>query len=277
MDSLFGGSSSSGGGSRVFMQQAPYLAGLYNRAWQQSLGGGIPGFGQQLGAGMGGGMGMGMGMGMSGPTMQAGGSGGVPNASGIYGRNWEAAGGGRGALPPLPTGADPLGILGGQLLGSGVGMANQLGMLGQVGNPFAMGQIGQLGQGLGRLFSQQIAPTIGRQFAASGTYGGDRQALALGQAGEGIGQTFASGALDILGNSAGLALGANQAGLGSLGGLFGLGNAALFGSLPGLSSLIGGPAILGNASSSSSTGGIIPGMGQLAGGLGSMASGGLFG
>lgn len=269
---FFGGSESSGGGGRIFMQQAPYLAGLYNRAYQQSLSGGIPGYGSPLGMGMGG-------MGVAQPTVQAGGSGGVPaflaggrgpDASGIYTRNWTGAGGTAGALPPLPTQADPLGVLGGQLLGSGVGMANQLGMLGQVGNPFVQGQIGQLGQGLGRLFSQQIAPTIGRQFAAGGTYGGDRQALALGQAAEGLGQQFTTGALDLLGGSAGLALAANQAGLGSLGGLFGLGNAALFGSLPGLSGLIGAPTIIGNTSSSSSSNGIIPGLGNLFGGIGGL-------
>lgn len=258
MDSLFGGSESSGGGSRIFQQQSPYLSGLYNRAWQASMAGGLPGFGSPLGMGLGA-------MGAATPTVQ-GGAGYLPSAL----SNYRRMKGDPANLPPIPQGPDPLGVLGGQLLGSGVGMANQLGMLGQVGNPFAMGQIGQLGAGLGRLFSQQIAPTIGRQFAASGTYGGDRQALALGQAAEGIGQQFTTGALDVLGNSAGLALAANQAGLGSLGGLFGLGNAALFGSLPGLSSLIGAPTILGNTSSSSSSNGIIPGLGQLAGGLGGL-------
>lgn len=243
--SIFGGSESKQSPSTVWGGQAPFLQGLYQRAWQQSLGG--PGMGTQPGMGVP-------------PNVR-------PNAPQLPGRWGQMGGGGRPAAGgggglAMPTGPDPLQGLGQQLLGSGLGMAGQLQMLGQAGNPFALGQIGQLGQGLGRFFNQQIAPGIGSQFAASGTYGGDRQALALGQAAEGLGQSFTTGALDILGNSANLALGANQAGLGSLGGLFGLGNAALFGSLPGLQSLLGGPTVLGGGATANQTPGIL---GTLAG------------
>jgi len=242
-DSLFGGSKSSSAPSSVWGTQAPFLQGLYQRAYGASLGQGAGGP-------------------MVGGQPATGGGGGGGRGGGLVGPWGLPVGGGRRGTQPVPTGggaaqyADPLQGLGGSLATQGQQMLGNLGMLGQFGNPYVQGQIGQLGQGLGRLFSQQIAPTINSTFAAGGTYGGDRQALALGQAGEGIGQQFTAGALDLLGNSSQLALNANLAGLGGLGSVFQQGNNAVFGSLPGLSALLGGPTVLGGGSSSSSQNGI---------------------
>jgi hypothetical protein len=262
--SIFGGSKTSGAPGTVWDQQAPFLHGLYNRAWQASLGGGIPGLGAPGG-------------GLTGPqpgTL----SGSAPGAGWMFGgansRLPALAGAGSSwQRVPMPGAGyqDPLGLLGGNLLGQGLGMAGQLGLLGQVGNPFAQAQVGQFGQELGNIFSRNIAPTIASQFGLAGGLGGDRQALALGEAAGRLGEQFRGGALDILGDSARLALGANQAGLGSLGGLFGLGNAALFGSLPGLQSLLGAPTVLGGGSSGTSTPGIL---GTLISGARAYATGG---
>jgi hypothetical protein len=237
--SIFGGSKTRSSPSTVWDQQAPFLRGLYNRAWQASLGGSIPGIGAPGGW-------------LTGPqpgTLFAT----VP-------RVLRAA---NGSLPmPGADYQDPLGLLGGNLLGQGLGMAGQLGLLGQVGNPFARAQVGQFGQELGNIFQRNILPSITSNFELGNQLGGDRMALAIGEVAGRLGEQFRGGALDILGDSARLALAANQAGLGSLGGLFGLGNAALFGSLPGLQSILGAPTVLGGGSSGRSTPGIL---GALAG------------
>jgi hypothetical protein len=167
-----------------------------------------------------------------------------------------------------------LGSLGQGAAGQGAFMG-PLAMYSQAGNPFAQAQIGQLGTALGRQFTNTVIPGITSTFGQSGTLGGDRQALALGQAAEGFGNAFTGGALDILGNSAGLAvdaarggalgqLGFGQAGLQGLGDVFGAGNMATFGSLPGLAGLLGGPTVLGGGGSMSQTGGIL---GALTGGF----------
>ena len=240
LSGLFGGSKSSSSPSTVWGTQAPFLKGLYQRASNASLG-------------------LGSGGPLVGNAAASNPTGGGLLYSGIRGLG--QSGGRRGPQPVRAqsggaTFGDPLSAFGAGIAGQGSQMLGNLGMLGQFGNPYVQGQIGQLGAGLGRLYSQQIAPTINSTFAAGGTYGGDRQALALGQAGEGLGQQFTAGALDLLGNSAQLALNANLAGIGGLGSVFQAGNNAVFGSLPGLSALLGGPAILGGGSSSSSQNGI---------------------
>jgi len=252
-DSIFGGSKQSSSPSTVWGGQAPFLQGLYQRAYNASLGMGSGG--SPIGQGMGQ-------MGAGGPTI-----GQLRNMSPYErqqaGRTSPGQQYGPGAGQSY---GDPLAALGGSLTQQGQGMLGQLGMLGQSGNPFAQAQIGQLGQGLGRLFQQQIAPTIQSQFGLGGTLGGSRQALALGQAGEGLGQAFTGGALDILGNSSQLALQANQAGLNGLGQVFGAGNAATFGSLPGLAGLLGNPTVLGGGGNMYQTPGILGGLGSLFGG-----------
>jgi hypothetical protein len=228
-DKIFGGSKSSSQPSTVWGPQGNALSGLYKRAGTASQGGTLPGFG----------------------IPQMGSFGAQPGTG----------------QQPMGVSQDPLGMLGGQLLGQGMGMAGNLASMGQIGNPFTMAQLGQYGTGLGRMFQQSVLPGIDSTFGRSGGFGGDRHALAYGQAAEGLGQAFNTGALDLLGNSAGMALQANQAGLGSLGGLFGLGNASMFGSLPGLQSLLsGGPTVLGGGSSSSQTPGVLGGLGALFGG-----------
>jgi hypothetical protein len=224
---IFGESKSSSQPSSVWGPQGSAFQGLYNQAGLAATQSHIPGFG-------------------------------MPTQGGSLGSAMQVS-------PQMN--ADPLGVLGGQLLGSGIGMQQQLQQMGQIGNPFTMGQLGQYGQGLGRMFQQSVLPGIDSTFGRAQGFGGDRHALAYGQAAEGLGQAFNTGAMDILGNSANLALGANQAGLGSLGGLFGLGNAATFGSLPGLQSLLtGGPTVLGGGSSSYGTPGVAGFLGSLFGG-----------
>ena len=222
-----GGSKSSQKSSQnVWGAQSPFLQGLYQRAYQASLGGGTGG--QMVGQ----------------PQQNIRGDGIAP---GQYGRMQP---GGVGGLVGGPMqgggyqGGDPLQQLGGSLTQQGQGFLGNLGMMGQAGNPFAQAQIGQLGQGLGRLFNQQIMPGIQSTFGQAGQLGGSRQALAQGQAAEGLGQAFTGGALDILGNSANLALDANQAGLQGLDSVFGQGQNATFGSLPGLAGLLGDPTVL---------------------------------
>jgi hypothetical protein len=247
LSKVFGGSKTGGtqDPASVWGGQSPYLAGLYQRAQNASLGYGSGGYGPAPGAVT---------------PYQPAGRAPIKGETRTQYRNRMRYGGGgmqAGGQPQpayatgVPTqgsqqyGSDPLTALGQSLTQQGQGMLGQLGMLGQVGNPFAMGQIGQLGQGLGRLFEQSIAPTINSQFMNQGGLGGSRQALGLGQAAEGLGQSFTSGAMDILGNSANLALQANQAGLGGLGNVFGAGNMGVFGSLPMLADILGGPTVLG--------------------------------
>lgn len=265
---VFGGSSSTSSTKQdpatVWGTQTPYLQGLYQRAQNASLGLGSGGYGAQPVQGQG----------YQPPIYQQ--QRRMPTSvrdMGLYRQQIQQQQQQPGiGQPPAMVGEDPLTALGNNLTGQGLGMLGQLGMMGQVGNPFAMGQIGQLGQGLGRLFSQSIAPTINSQFAGGGTLGGSRQALGLGQAAEGIGQSFTSGALDILGNSSQLALQANQAGLGGLGDVFSAGNMGVFGSLPGLAGLLGGPTVLGGGGTGSSRDSSTPGV------LGSiLGTGGLFG
>lgn len=288
--SVFGGQKSKADPSTVWGGQGPFLTGMYGRAWDASLGGGIPGYGVPgfgaPGGGMGGGQVQPMTYGAPPGVMGAGAGAGSGAGGGFLGgvaRGDYLGGGGKygGKRPkPLPmpgAGAqDPLGLLGGQLLTGGMGMAGNLAMLGQAGNPFAMAQVGQLGSELGNIFQRNVLPGISSQFQLAGGLGGDRQALAIGEAAGRLGEQFRGGATDILGRSSELALGANQAGLGSLGGLFGLGNAAMFGSLPGLSSLIGGPTVLGGGNTSSQTGGILGALGGLSGFSGGTGIRGIF-
>ena len=232
----FGGSASKSKSSQsVWSGQSPFLQGLYQRAYQASLGGGTGGqmIGQRQNI-----RGDGIAPGGQYGRMQPGGPGGLMGGMG-------------GPLGGGYQGGDPLQGLGADLTQQGQGFLGNLGMMGQAGNPYAQAQIGQLGQGLGRLFNQQIMPGIQSTFGQAGQLGGSRQALAQGQAAEGLGQAFTGGALDILGNSSQLALQANQAGLGGLGSVFGQGQNSMFGSLPGLAGLLGDPTVLGKSSSRS--------------------------
>lgn len=248
LSKVFGGSSQKSSSktdpATVWGTQSPYLAGLYQRATNASLGMGSGGYGPAQS--------------MYQPPIQQQ----VETGRRMFGPRQGSLGGRlqNMMLSNMPAeqqgmaGYDPLAGLGQSLAGQGMGMLGQLGMLGQVGNPFVQAQIGQLGQGLGRMYQDYIAPTINSQFAGGGSLGGSRQGLALGQAATGLGQQFATGAIDLLGNSASTALQANQYGLEGLGSVFGAGNAGVFGSLPGLASLIGNPTVLSGGGSSSGSG-----------------------
>lgn len=155
------------------------------------------------------------------------------------------------------------------LLDRGQGMVGQLGTLGQVGNPFVQQQIGQLGSQLGSFFQNQINPSIRSDFAGMGQLGSSRQAVAQGLATDSLFRNFASGATDLLGNSANLAVQANQAGLGALGGLQSLGIGGYFGPSAALASILGNPTVLNNSTGSSrQQNGMAQSIGGFLGGLG---------
>jgi len=243
LDSLFGGgkSSSRSDPAQVWGTQSPFLQGLYQRAYNASLG-------------------QGSGGGMLPAPMAAAPGGGGPLTKGSLLDALRRGEDPRRTTQPIQPGApgtdgqqfqDPLAGFGIGLANTGAGILGNLAGLSQTGNPWTQAQIGQLGTGLGRLFQQQIMPGIQSTFAGAGQLGGDRQALALGQAGEGLGQAFTSGALDLLGNSTNSAIQAGGVGLANLQNVFGAGNAGVFGSLPGLASLLGPPTVLGGGGSSS--------------------------
>ena len=144
-------------------------------------------------------------------------------------------------------------------------------------NPFLNEQITQLGQDIGQEFRESILPGIRRGANQIGALGGGRQGVAEGIAAEGAQRSFAAQAANLRfsdvglrqaaaaqlqqaslagGQLAGAGLGqqltAAQAGLGSLGGLAGLGLSpfgAAFGPLEQLGALIGGPTVLSQGQS----------------------------
>lgn len=139
------------------------------------------------------------------------------------------------------------------LLNQGLGMAGQLGLLGQIGNPFVMNQIGQLGNQLGAFWQNQIQSGIRSDFTGLGQLGSSRQAVAEGLATDSLFRNFAAGATDLLGGSSQLALQANMAGLDSLGGLQSLGLGGYFGPMATLAGIYGNPTVLNNSQSRGSS------------------------
>ena len=138
--------------------------------------------------------------------------------------------------------------------GIGAGMDALQGML----NPQAQidAQVGGLQSGLGQLFREELNPAITSNAIAAGGLGGSRQGVAQGQAVGQIGQAFTQGYGDIVARANANAQNAAM-GLGSLGGQY-IGNAMQ----PGLAGLdiyarlaqiLGGPTILGEGGSASSS------------------------
>lgn len=124
-------------------------------------------------------------------------------------------------------------------------------------------QIASLGSDLGRFFSEELNPAITSRGVASGTLGGGRQGVAQAKAASSVAREFAQGATAIRAQDvqrkdtlAGMLaqdrLGAAQAGIGALSGLYGIAEgSSLAGLSPymALSQILGGPTVLGESAS----------------------------
>lgn len=135
------------------------------------------------------------------------------------------------------------------------------------GDQYSDQQIAYLGEDLGRFFREELLTGISRGSTAAGTQGGGRQGVAESLAAREVASQFARGATDIrrqdLTERQGAAetllnfnLGNTQAGLAALPGLQDLAadeQLAEFDVLDRLSSILGGPTILSDSRSFSST------------------------
>ena len=162
---------------------------------------------------------------------------------------------------------------GGDLFGAGMGILPQMtsnpflsGLASQAGgNPELVNQqVGQLGSDIGRFFNQSVLPGIGHDFQGIGAFGGSRQGVAQGIAGQGAMDAFSRGVTDIYaadqqrGLQAGIGGGGllAQGGLGALsmlGDLFGVGMGQFTGGFAPLLSYmqaIGDPTVLSKGKSS---------------------------
>lgn len=123
-----------------------------------------------------------------------------------------------------------------------IGQANQ-------GSPWLSGQIKGLGEDIGQFFNQQILPGISNEAGGHGQYGGARQSIGEGMAGQDALRQFQRGATDLRAQD--YANGPARASQ-----LYNLGMApysAQFAPLQQLASLLGNPAVLGGGSSSNSS------------------------
>lgn len=131
----------------------------------------------------------------------------------------------------------------------------------------AEAQIGVLGSNLGRFFNEQLMPGITGRGVATGTLGGSRQGVAIGRAAGEVANSYSSGVAAILASSqaardaaAGTlgaqSISASGAGLSSLPSLLGLSQAGANAGLSPyltLSQIIGGPTVLGESGSQSTS------------------------
>lgn len=170
----------------------------------------------------------------------------------------------------------------GFMQGLGQGAGQQLNPF--INNSMVAPQIGALGGLLNRNLQQGLAGITDQGIAAGGI-GSARSGMAAGQA---LGDTqlaYGSGVADILGQDvlrrqsaagqqAGIQASSALGGLSQLGGLYNLGMQPFQSQwLPGLmqSQITGSPTVLGGGGTSTQQGGIIPGIGSLMGGAGTLA------
>lgn len=127
-------------------------------------------------------------------------------------------------------------------------------------------QISGLGEDIGAFFREQVLPGISSEAIAGGSLGGSRQGVAEGAAAEAAGREFGRGAtalrsadaaqrIDAAGVLGQSRIAGAEAGLGGLGGLAGIADFGFGADLEPferLSALLGGPTVLGEASSVSS-------------------------
>lgn len=131
----------------------------------------------------------------------------------------------------------------------------------------AEAQIGVLGDRLGKFFNEQLMPGITQRGVATGTLGGSRQSVSIGKAAGQVSDSYSSGVASILASSQAArdaaaatlgsqSIGAAGTGLSALPGVLGLSNAGLNAGLSpymALSQIIGGPTVLTDSSSQSSS------------------------
>jgi hypothetical protein len=125
------------------------------------------------------------------------------------------------------------------------------------------GQLDQLREQTGRLFSEEINPAITSRAVGGGNLGGGRQGVAQALGAEKAGQVFTSGATSLIANNQQQkdqaaaqvlqgTIGAASTGLGALPGLLDLqtkGNSAQLGVYSTLAGILGGPTTLSSSQS----------------------------
>lgn len=235
--SIFGGSSSKSSPSSVWGPQAPYLQGLYQAALMPFM--------QQTG--------MGFGYGQTPQPGQAPAAPGGPQAhfygGGLIRPPLGDSNKGGGFNIPSPGGMQPIGQYSQNLVNGLVN--NQSNYM--TNNPYLSQQIQGFGADLGNFYQNQILPGIQSSAGIAGQFGGSRQGVAAGIAGQDLGRQFAQGATQMRSN-------AYDTGISNLGQLYNLGMApyqAMWQPFQNLQGMIGNPAILGGGSQASQTNGIL--------------------
>ena len=156
------------------------------------------------------------------------------------------------------------GIMGG-LGGYGSPMSNpafqNLQQRAQGGSPFLNQQIQGLGSDIGQFFQQQIMPGIASQAGQAGQFGGSRQGIASGMAGQDALRQFSQGATNLRQadygqglQAAGMLGGLSNDYLGQMGNIYNLGMSpfsAQWMPLQNMANIIGNPTVLGSSQGSS--------------------------
>jgi len=183
----------------------------------------------------------------------------APYLASLYGQAERTA---YGQLPTIGRDASALsgGLMGGAggwlTPGTNPAIANLM-QRAQTSNPFLDQQIAGLGADMGQFFKQQVLPGIASSAGLHGQFGGSRQGIAAGMAGQDMARQFAQGATALRSGAYGqgmqAALGAGglgQAGVAGLGDVFNLGLApysAQLAPLQALAGILGPPTVLGSS------------------------------
>ena len=230
----FGSSHSSNNPSTVWRGQAPYLQALYanmqNLAAQQVGGNWIPyqGSGGNVTGGKHGGN-----TGVM-PYVPPGG-GGNPTTQPVGGGQAYAQQGGQ--MPGGGIGGYSAGLVN-SLVG---GTSNYM-----VNNPYLSAQIQGLGADMGNFYQNQILPGIASSAGLNGQFGGSRQSVAAGMAGQDLARQFQQGATTLRSN-------AYDSGMQNMMGLYNLGMQpyqAQWAPFAQYANLLGAPTVLGGGGSS---------------------------
>lgn len=130
----------------------------------------------------------------------------------------------------------------------------------QGGSPYLDQQISGLGADLGQFYRQQLLPGIASQAGLAGQFGGSRQGIAAGMAGQEVARQFAQGATNLRQadygqglQAAGMLGGLSNDYLGQMGNIYGMGMnpyMAPWMPLMNFSQIVGAPTVLGSTSSS---------------------------
>ena len=137
-------------------------------------------------------------------------------------------------------------------------------------SPYLQQQIGNLGQNIGQFYNQQILPGIASDAGGYGQFGGSRQGIAQGMAGQQALQSFQQGATDLYQNNWNNAPARSES-------LYNLGMqpySAQFSPLLQFANLLGRPTVLGGGGNNSAWNLGIEGHGGVTGGGGGGMIGG---